>query len=94
MQIDFTELTTDELFLIMPSFVNVCGDLYHFNLIKGNKRFIISYEQNQSEGGRILNNTRRSDKKIKKALLSMLYFLLEFNYLGEIQINKIYQSLK
>ena len=37
------KLTTDELFTALPSFINKNGMLYHFELIKGNKRVIISY---------------------------------------------------
>lgn len=77
---DTSKLTTDQLFNTLPSMVNVNGNFYHFRLIKGNKRIIVEYKTNPSEGERNLRSTFRTGKTLKEALKSMLDWLIEFGY--------------
>lgn len=87
-------LTTDELFKALPSFINVDGDLYHFKLIKGGKRVNVSYQMNQSEGGKSLGNTHRSAKTLKETLKSMLDWLIEFGYYNKRSENILVDMIK
>lgn len=74
------DLTTDELFKALPSFINVKGTFYHFGLHKGNKRIIVEYKTNNRKGGKNLGDTYRSGKNLKEALKSMLDWLIKFDY--------------
>lgn len=82
-------LNTDELFKVLPSFVNKNGVLYHFNLIKGNNGILVWYAKNKSEGGEYLDETYRRGKTLKDALKSMLDWLIQFNYLSELQMDAL-----
>jgi hypothetical protein len=76
-------LNTDELFKVLPNFVNKNGAFYHFHLIKGNNGILVWYAKNQSEGGQYLDDTYRKGDNLKEALKIMLDWLIEFNYLGD-----------
>ena len=90
---DTEKLTTDELFAALPGFINVKGDFYHFNLIKG-KRILISYQTNPSEGGKYLCSTYRTGKTLKEALKSMLDWLIESKYYNLKSENILIDMLK
>lgn len=77
---DTKNLTTDQLFKALPSFVNVKGDLYHFGLYKGGKRIAVEYRMNESEGGKALANTYRTGNTLKEVLKNTLEWLIEFGY--------------
>ena len=87
-------LSTDDLFKALPSFVNVDGDFYHFSLVKGLNRIIVCYQMNQNEGGKCLENTNRSGKTTKDALKSMLDWLIQFGYYNKKSENILLDMIK
>ena len=87
-------LNTDELFKALPSFINLDGNLYHFNLFKGSKRIIIDYTMNKSEGGKSLSNTYWGGKTLKEALKSCLDWLIEHEYYDQKSKNIFIDMIK
>lgn len=69
-------LSTDELFERLESFINLEGTLYHFYLIKG-KQVLCWYE---NEKGDYLGNTYRGADNLHDCLKNQLDWLLKFNY--------------
>jgi len=76
--INIDKLSTDEIMQMLPPFINIKGDLYHFKLIKGHKRIIVSY---QDEAGESFSPTYWAGKTIHEALSHCLSWLIEYKYL-------------
>jgi hypothetical protein len=72
---------TDNLFELLPNWVQTDGKMYHFGMIKGLKRIIVWYKQNESEGGQYLGSTSRGGETLRDALDSMYKWLVKFKYI-------------
>jgi hypothetical protein len=83
---DLEKLTTDYLFdKLLPSFINVDGELYHFNMIKGKNGPMITYETNsdiQLENVRHmpLASTYRTGDNLRDVCEKTIKWLIEFDY--------------
>lgn len=68
----------EDFFGMLPPFINVDGELYHFNMIQGKKGYRINYEKNKSEGGDLLKSAQAY--KLNLVLQMMVVWLYEFDY--------------
>lgn len=76
-------LSTDYLFdKLLPAFVNVNGELYHFKMIKGRKGPLIMYKTQTllNKEDVTLGNTHRSDSTLRGVAIKMILWLNEFGY--------------
>ena len=79
-------LTTDYLFdKLLPSFINIDGELYHFNMIKGKNGPMITYETNEKIQLENVKNmslafTYRTGDDLRDVLEKTINWLKEFGY--------------
>lgn len=69
---------TEYFFDLLPSFLNIDGHLYHFNMIKGLRGYTFSYDKNKSEGGERLKVI--DSHKLNHSAEKMVEWLYEFGY--------------
>lgn len=84
------DLTTDQLWSIMPPMVQYKGREYHFNAMRGSKREIVTYED---DDGKSLLNTYRCGDTISQALRDWLDTLIENDLLTTIQLEGLISKL-
>lgn len=76
--INIDNLTTDKLFDdLLPSFINIDGELYYFSLIKGRDGVIIIYE---TRGNKSLGSTYRIGDNLRDVCEKTIKWLIEFDY--------------
>lgn len=85
-------LTTDELFKELPSFINDEGTLYHFKLIKGSKRIIIDYVTNG--GSKSLSRRYWTGDTLYDALKETLDWLIKYGYYKKESENILLDMIK
>lgn len=80
------KLTTDYIFeQLIPSFINVNGDLYHFNMIKGNNGITIiyktnSYTQSETDNTKYYTLFRRRGDNLRDVCGKTIRWLIEFDF--------------
>lgn len=75
----------EDLFEMLPSFLNVDGELYHFKMIKGKNGPMITYETdngNQASNHKYmpLASTYRTGNDLRDVCRKTIQWLYEFNY--------------
>lgn len=72
------ESSAEDLFNMIPPFLNIDGELYHFEMMQGKHGYKITYKKNDSEGG----ETLKIGEAYKLVLLlnKMVCWLYEFDY--------------
>ena len=84
---ELEKLKTDYLFdKLLPSFLNVEGELYHFNMIKGKTGPMITYETNKNVQLENVENmplasTYRSGDDLRDVCEKTISWLKEFDYI-------------
>lgn len=78
--------TTEDLFNMIPPFLNIDGDVYHFNMVKGDIGPMIAYEKNDKM---LADNVRDpetiinygSGKDLKDVCIKTIKWLKDFGYI-------------
>ena len=75
---EFENLTSDYLINeLLPAFIYMGGEIYHFSLTKGSKGISIQYITNFGES---LSSTYRTGKNLKDVCIKTINWLVEHDY--------------
>ncbi len=70
---ELQNLSTEYLFeKLLPSSMNVDGEIYHFKMIKGSNGYIINYENDHNIQ---LGEAHRSDATLRRTVEGMIFWL-------------------
>lgn len=83
------ELTTGELYEILPSMIKFNKKLYFPIIIKTSKKTYIEYKMNDFDGGGTLFNTYKGGQTLRFALIEMLKLLIENDLMVNDSIKQI-----
>ena len=72
------DFSTDDFFQMLPPFLNIDGELYHFNMIQGKHGYKITYKKNDSEGGDVLKSGNAYN--LRHLLVKMVTWLQLHDY--------------